>query len=248
VIEAYRAVFPDIIIGAVEPTRFPSYPNWQADLYQWLVGLKRITGKPLALMQLDIPWSDDGKKVPGAESVSHEPADAITVYRQLEAFEGQAVLDGIGIIHDGTPLDTTDVAWIDDAKMHVRELEQFQGLRPRPGFIPDLDAASLSRIARERSDHPHQLGGFVRQRASGAVAISAQSSEAIIEDAVIPNEKLATISNRLLSCVLGRNSVTDEDFGNILLSSPGIATGVYPQLNRRTKAGEPYPKKLRRQT
>jgi hypothetical protein len=130
VIEAYRAVFPDIIIGAGEPTRFPSYPNWQADLYQWLVGLKQITGKPLAFMQLDIPWSDDGKKVPGAEFVSHEPADAITVYRQLEAFVGQEVLDGIGIIHDGIPLDTTDVAWIDDAKKHVRELEQFQGLRP----------------------------------------------------------------------------------------------------------------------
>src|SRR2546430_983275 len=66
VIEAYRAVFPDIIIGAVEPTRFPSYPNWQADLYQRLVGLKQTTGKPLAFMQLDIPWGADGQKVPRA--------------------------------------------------------------------------------------------------------------------------------------------------------------------------------------
>ncbi len=41
-----------------------------------------------------------------------------------------AGIAGIGIIHDGTPLDTTDVAWIDDAKKHVRELEQLQGLRP----------------------------------------------------------------------------------------------------------------------
>jgi hypothetical protein len=130
VIEAYRAVFPDIIIGEVEPTRFPSYPNWRADLYQWVLGLNQITGKPLAFMQLDIPWSDDGKKVPGAEFVSHEPADAITFYRQLEAFDGQDILDGIGIIHDGTPLDTTDTAWIDDAKKHVIELEQFHGLRP----------------------------------------------------------------------------------------------------------------------
>lgn len=130
VIAAYRTVFPDIIIGAVEPTRFPSYPNWQADLYQWLLGLNQIIGKPLAFVQLDIPWSDDGKKVPGAELVSHEPADAITFYHQLEAFEGQGVLERIGIIHDGTPLDTTDVAWVDDAKKHVRELERFHGLRP----------------------------------------------------------------------------------------------------------------------
>lgn len=130
VIEAYRAVFPDIAFGEVEPTRFPSYPNWQADLYQWVLGINQITGKPLAFMQLDIPWSDDGKKVPGAEFISHEPADAITFYRQLEAFKGQEILDRIGIIHDGTPLDTTDIAWIDDAKKHVIELEEFHGLHP----------------------------------------------------------------------------------------------------------------------
>ena len=130
VIEAYRAVFPDIAFGEGEPTRFPSYPNWQADLYQWLLGINQITGKPLAFMQLDIPWTDDGKKVPGAEFVSREPADAITFYRQLEAFKGQEILDRIGIIHDGTELDTTDIAWVDDAKKHVIELEQFHGLRP----------------------------------------------------------------------------------------------------------------------
>jgi hypothetical protein len=130
VIEAYRAVFPDIIIGEVEPTRFPSYPDWRTDLYQWVLGLSAIVGKPLAFMQLDIPWTDDGQKVPGTEFISHEPADAITFYRQLEAFEGQKILDGIGIIHDGTPLDTTDTVWIDDAKNHVIELEQFHGLRP----------------------------------------------------------------------------------------------------------------------
>jgi hypothetical protein len=88
----------------------------KADLYQWLLGINQITGKPLAFMQLDIPWTDDGKKVPGAEFVSHEPADAITFYRQLEAFKGQEILDRIGIIHDGTELDTTDIAWVDDAK------------------------------------------------------------------------------------------------------------------------------------
>jgi hypothetical protein len=130
VIDAYRAVFPDIAFGETEPTRFPSYPNWQDDLYQWVLGINQITGKPLAFMHLDIPWSDDGKKVPGAAFVSHEPADAITFYRQLEAFKGQEILERIGIIHDGTPLDTTDVAWIDDAKKHVIELEQFRGLRP----------------------------------------------------------------------------------------------------------------------
>jgi hypothetical protein len=130
VIEAYRAVFPDIAFGEVEPTRFPSYPNWQADLYQWALGINQITGKPLAFMQLDIPWTDDGKKVPGAEFVSHEPADAITFYHQLEAFKGQEILERIGIIHDGTPLDTTDIAWVDDAKKHVIELEEFHGLRP----------------------------------------------------------------------------------------------------------------------
>jgi len=129
-IAAYREVFPNIAIGEAEPTRFPSYTGWQADLKEWLTGVRQVLGRPLAYMHLDIPWSDDGGHVPGADLPSHEPADAVTVYHALEDFRRQHLVDGIGIIEDGTLKDTTDADWVRDARNHLELLEGQYHLRP----------------------------------------------------------------------------------------------------------------------
>jgi hypothetical protein len=57
-LNTYIQEFPDIVIGEVEPTRFPPYTNWQADLLTWAGGFATATGRPLAFIQLDIPWTD----------------------------------------------------------------------------------------------------------------------------------------------------------------------------------------------
>ncbi|MHB8812755.1 MAG: hypothetical protein ACYDAE_05765 [Steroidobacteraceae bacterium] len=129
-IAAYREVFPDIVIGEAEPTRFPAYAGWQADLKEWLEGVRRILGHPVAYMHLDIPWTDDGGRVPGATLPSHEPADAITFYCALEALRRQHLVSSIGIIEDGTPKDATDAAWVQDARGHLQLLEGHYHLRP----------------------------------------------------------------------------------------------------------------------
>lgn len=129
-IEAYREVFPEIVIGEVEPTRFPAYSDWRADLEEWLTGEREALGRPVSFMQLDIPWTDDGQHVPGATSLSHEPADAITVYQALEDLRRQHLVEGIGLIEDGTPKDTTDAAWVRDARGHLQLLEGQHHLRP----------------------------------------------------------------------------------------------------------------------
>jgi hypothetical protein len=129
-IAAYREVFPNIVIGEAEPTRFPAYTGWQADLKEWLAGVRQVLGRPVAYMHLDIPWTDDGGHVPGATSVSHEPADAITFYHALEDLRRQHLVDGIGIIVDGTLKDTTDAAWVQDARSHLQLLEGQYHLRP----------------------------------------------------------------------------------------------------------------------
>ncbi len=129
-IAAYREVFPDIVIGDTEPTRFPAYADWQADLKEWLTGVRQVLGRPLAFVDLDIPWTDDGGHVPGAALPSHEPADAITVYHALEGFKHRHLVGGIGLIEDGTPKDTTDAAWVHDARDHLQLLESQYHLRP----------------------------------------------------------------------------------------------------------------------
>ena len=39
-------------------------------------------------------------------------------------------LGGIGIIHDGTPQDKTDAAWVEDFRNHLRLMEEKSGLHP----------------------------------------------------------------------------------------------------------------------
>jgi hypothetical protein len=129
-LNTYRQEFPDIVIGEVEPTRFPAYANWQADLLTWAKGFNTATGRPLAFVQLDIPWSDDGGHVPGADRASKEPGDALEFYGYLQELQHQRLVGRIGIVHDGTPKDTTDAAWVEDAQNHLRVMEEKYGLRP----------------------------------------------------------------------------------------------------------------------
>jgi hypothetical protein len=129
-LSAYIQEFPDIIVGEVEPTRFPAYDNWQADILTWINGFKTTMGRPLAFMQLDIPWTDDNQLVPGASRPSMEPGDALTFYRYVRELMHHGLVGKIGIINDGTPKDTTDAAWTEDARDHVRLLEEKYGLRP----------------------------------------------------------------------------------------------------------------------
>jgi hypothetical protein len=129
-LNTYRQEFPDIVIGEVEPTRFPAYANWQADLLTWTKGFNAAWGRPLAFMQLDIPWSDDGGHVPGADRASKQPEDSLAFYAYLQALQRLHLLGRIGIIHDGTSQDKTDAAWVQDAREHLRLMEEKHGLHP----------------------------------------------------------------------------------------------------------------------
>jgi len=129
-LNAYIQEFPDIIIGDIEPTRFPAYVNWRTDFSAWAKGFKIAMKRPLTYIHLDIPWTDDGRRVPGADRPSKEPGDALEFYGYMQELQLQGLIGKIGIIYDGTPNDKTDAAWVKDAQDHVLLLERQQGLRP----------------------------------------------------------------------------------------------------------------------
>jgi len=129
-LNTYLQEFPDVVIGEVEPTRFPAYTNWQADFLAWAKGFNAAMGRPLAFVQLDIPWADDGGHVPGADRVSKEPGDALEFHEYLLELKRQRLIGKTGIIHDGTPKDSTDAAWVQDAREHVMLMEEKYKLRP----------------------------------------------------------------------------------------------------------------------
>ena len=129
-LNAYIEEFPDIVIGEAEPTRFPAYIGWQADFSDWAKGFRMAMNRPLAYIHLDIPWTDDGRRVPGTDRPSKEPGDALAFYTYMLELKRQGLIGKIGIIYDGTPDDKTDAAWVKDARDHVLLLEGQHGLRP----------------------------------------------------------------------------------------------------------------------
>jgi hypothetical protein len=129
-LNVYVEEFPDIVIGEVEPTRFPAYTDWRQDWLTWATGFHAAMRRPLAFVQLDIPWTDDGLRVPGADRPSKEPGDALTFHESLVDLKRRGLVGGIGIIYDGTPKDATDTAWVQDAQDHVMLMEKKNGLRP----------------------------------------------------------------------------------------------------------------------
>ncbi|WP_133999823.1 hypothetical protein [Dinghuibacter silviterrae] len=148
-LNVYRQAFPDIVVGEVEPTEIAAFPGWQQVLSDWTAGFRALNGRPLAFMQLDIPWANRAPSV--------EPADAVAYFHFCETLRERHLLDKIGIIYDGTPLDTTDAAWMQDARNHLVELSDryqlhpdmaiFQSWMPHPTHaMPDSDPNTLSSI------------------------------------------------------------------------------------------------------
>jgi hypothetical protein len=55
----------------------------------------------------------------------------------VEALKERGLIGQIGVIYNGTPQDTTDTAWIQDAQSHVRLIEdRLQWLPDRAIFQP----------------------------------------------------------------------------------------------------------------
>lgn len=127
-LDAYIQQFPDIAIGDIEPTRLVSDdPHWQDDFSQWVIGFKAaMGGRPLAFDDLDVEWPR-GTKEPDA------------VYHQLEVLKDMRLIDQIGVIYNGTPADTTDAAWVQDAESHIRLIDDQLHWRPDRAIIQSWD-------------------------------------------------------------------------------------------------------------
>jgi hypothetical protein len=75
-------------------------------------------------MHLDVPFLR-----PGAEKF------AVEFFEYAQALKRQGLLGAIGIIYGGTPADASDESWVEDAKGHIRALEDRDGLMPDQAVI-----------------------------------------------------------------------------------------------------------------
>jgi hypothetical protein len=55
-VSQFRAVFPDVAIGQIEPVAAMTDKDWRADLAQWLKSYRLRTGIPIAFFHFDMLW------------------------------------------------------------------------------------------------------------------------------------------------------------------------------------------------
>jgi hypothetical protein len=135
-----RAIFPDLVIGDIEPVTGPADAAAYND---WIDTFRRVNGYDLAFLHLDIDWSD---------TTWPEKVKAIAAH-------GRQAGVPIGLIYNGNAQDRTDEAWLSIAGERVKRFEIdsggqvdqviFQSWNDKPDrALPDND--------------PHTFTGFIR--------------------------------------------------------------------------------------
>jgi len=125
----YAGEFPDLVVGDTEPTDIAEQDQWKKDLLAWTSGFRSQTGRPLAFTHIDIPFNRPG-----------EEGYAVDYYQEVEKLKQQGLIQAIGVIYNGTPTDSSDEAWILDAKQHIRLLEEKHHLHPDQALIQSWHA------------------------------------------------------------------------------------------------------------
>ena len=128
-LDVYEKEFPNIVVGDTEPTNIAEQHHWMDDVIAWVTGFRNQMGRPLAFMHLDIPFDRP-----------REERFAVEFYRYAEHLKQQNLLGAIGVIYDGTPSDTSDESWVQDAQQHIRLIEDEYGLHPDQALIQSWQA------------------------------------------------------------------------------------------------------------
>jgi len=149
-IQAMRAVFPDVLVGDIEPLVGPvGASEYQA----WMVAFRAVNGYDLAFLHLDIDWSRP-----------QWPQEALAI----EAFGRQRGIP-VGMIYTGNFLDLNDQAWISICGERIKryEIENggnpahviFQSWNDKPDrSLPESDPFTFTGLVRQYFEDKTSLG------------------------------------------------------------------------------------------
>lgn len=139
VLTEYRKVFPDVLIGDIEPAGAFRIPEWSGDYKQWVAAFRDKVGTQLGFLRADIDWNDAEPK--------QALADAVALARDNDL--------KFQIIYNGRDTDNSDDAWIQSAKANIRLSESiipeapdtivFQSWAPHPIYLlPETSSTTLT--------------------------------------------------------------------------------------------------------
>jgi hypothetical protein len=103
---ALRAVFPNVLIGDIEPLSLATVPDWLDELMAFATAYKSTTGAKLDFIDADVQWGED----------------YLSELQQLTTRVHAAGLK-VGIIYNGDATDQTDVAWTTRAEQRFTAIE-----------------------------------------------------------------------------------------------------------------------------
>lgn len=191
-----RTVFPDVVVGDIEPVPdWGDTPDWLDPYLEWVDAWRSVTGKPFAFFQFDTDVYADWR-----------PGD--TALRLALAQRGIPY----GVIYDGNQGQASDTAWVASAELHFTDRELhgspppdqviFQSWNPNPQYLlPETDPGTLTylidRYFRTRTQLSASLGttSITGQLAvAGTGAAIAQASIAASADPSVGSGQSATYS------------------------------------------------------
>ena len=200
-VAAILAVFPEAEIGDIEPLA-GSVAGWVDQIEEFAAAFKTATGRPLAFVHADINWTN-----------ANWPAEL----RQLFRIHENGVK--VGIIYNGNPTDSTNLAWTQNAE------QRFLAVESDPSLIPDHAVLQTWMI---RPDHmlPETQPGTMTYLVDRYVAPRAR---------LVLNQASPThVSGRLIAAdgnpVSGQTYVvTAVDTSDIGVNTTRTFTGTVPQ-------------------
>jgi hypothetical protein len=159
-----RSVFPDVIVGDIEP--LPIGSNWLTQYTAGMDAWRAAAGVPFAFFHCDVNWGEDWK--PAVESLR-------------EALLPRAI--PFGIIYNGWTTDLSDAQWMTDAENHYAEWEAqggtipshviLQSWYPYPHHIlPETDPTALTYL----------IDSYFRQRTALSMNISGSQASGTLLD------------------------------------------------------------------
>lgn len=136
-VKIYTAAYPDAVVGDTEP--FPALsaqPGWAEGYADWLAAFQKATGSRPSFIQLDFNWGDPRLNTGGAHDGSNAAAVALLA-REVSSVVRRNGLE-VGMIYWGGG--GSDVQWMDNARLHIREIE-VAGVHPDQAIFTSWNPA-----------------------------------------------------------------------------------------------------------
>ena len=139
IVGRYRAAFPEVVIGDIEPAGAPMIDGWNESFVDWIKAFRITVGTPLGFLQVDADWNN--------------PNHVEGLIRSMKLARDNGLRTGV--IYNGRDNDGSNEEWIAHARANIRAVETtlgrvpddviFQTWTPYPSMImPETNKNSLT--------------------------------------------------------------------------------------------------------